>query len=378
MPPKYSKDGFLSFSLTQTKEYSMKKQRLFVAFVLLGAFALIISLPTCSKSSKGGSDSNNDTKTERSGEGISVSDGGSKTESSGGKSIKLQVTGIPEKYNGEIIEFCFFGIDRYGWNGETSIQRPVALADGEISKGRVDLDLHDVDDNDISWAKPCDYYIEAYFLSVYEEEVYYHYTNGKTLKDLGFDTMLEAKGQNKKYPTYNLKTSGNTIDWEKQILKLDKNSTIGTPGIKITFKQIGENYPVGVVHVIFLYDSLEKFSNENKDVELAQREPVAVGSASVPTYGRDFDIYLYELTGGKVDEKKPWTKPGVYYLGVGLGGEHSLYYYTGGKTFEELGIEEYIVPKSKYGKLPMYKLELTGNTIDYGQIEYRHMDQGFN
>ena len=91
------------------------------------------------------------------------------------------------------------------------------------------------------------------------------------------------------------------------------------------------------------------------------------------------DIYLYELKGSFPDESKPWTKPGMYYIGVSLGVDYYQYYYTEGKTLEELGINaKGLVPKSEYGKLPMYKLELMGNTLDYEQITFRQMDRGGN
>ena len=318
-----------------------------------------LGFAACSKSSKDG---------EKSDPGISsnkdISDSsGISSSGTSGKGIMLKVTGIPSEYNDGFLDFLLFDKDQYASDGY-----PAAGALGEIHNGSVELNLHDINDRSKKWTKPGDYYIHFEFPGVYEDGVYYRYTNGKTLKELGFDNLSSAKGLDTKYPTYSLKNTGNTINFAKQILRLDSNSTIGEPGIKITIVGIDNNYYPGTMFAISLYDNLDNFYNN--------RNPVAAGRLISK---ENLNVYLYELKGLYPDETKPWTKPGMYYLGIDLGGLHEQYYYTAGKTPNELGINSAgLVPKSQYEKLPKYKLELTGNTIDFNHIIARQGDRGVN
>ena len=344
------------------KEIFVKNQKFFIALVLLVAFSLMFNFLACSKSSKsdGGSSGSK-------GESISGFAG-----SGGSETIKLKIIGMPGQL--ESISVHFFEKEKYGSEEEAT------WVQGKIVNGSVELDLHDPYDEDVPWTKAGDYYIEFRY-QPFKYGMIYRYTDGKTLKDLGFNNVKDAKdSQDKRFPTYSLKGGENTLDWGKQVLRIGNDTTLdGSEGIKIALTGSGGG-GYDVTYTFYLYDELESYSGRYERAVSGRRGPVAKGSSSESNDLGDFiNIYLYELKNFDEDKTKPFTKPGTYYLGVKLGKEHERDYYTGGKTFQELGINASSwVLDSEYRKFPQYKLELTGNTLDMNQIKSIRGDQGYN
>ena len=308
----------------------MKNQRSSFYLLLLVAFTFLVSIIMCSKSTN--SEKNNNSESSNS------------INNSGGEGLMITVTGIPEECNEGNLYLALKS------KKESDI---VAIANGLISNGKADMYLYDFKDDEIAWKKAGKYYISISLPPVYNDS---------------------------EFEEFNLKTTGNIFEYKSIDVgtsTISVGSSSAGQGIKINFVQIGSHdYITGEQYSISLYDSLEKYSNENEQVVWGQREPIAFGRA-FPSYdGSSFEIYLYELKDVYEDKEKPWKKTGNYYLSVDLGERSYRYYYTGGKTLEELGIKkENHVVKSDYSKFPMYKLELTGNSIDFSQIKAKQMDR---
>ena len=195
-------------------------------YILIMILAFCIS--ACSKSDKSNKNSDD----------TGGSNSSSNSKRSSGKKpadgIKITVTNIPFK-DGYWIPIALYVKEGYGDRTKFggSDARPVARGDqdksGGSKNGTLDIYLYDdVDhfDESENWVdyppftKPGEYYIQIGY-NVF-------YTDGKTLEELDIKPPDWGSGvsieDRVKFPTYNLKTTGNIIDYSKQIISVSIKS----------------------------------------------------------------------------------------------------------------------------------------------------------
>jgi len=183
----------------------MKKIKQF-SFTALIVLVLIYGFMACSKSSKGGGSSSygsNGQASESSGSGNSGS-------GSGGKGIKITLANLNGgKYEMSGMELYVQIFDN---PNDYYLQNPLAYGYTYVDKDNLEVELFVPGQEEKPWTKPGEYYIG--FGSMFR----CFYTNGKSMTELGIDSEPRSQEDWKKFPKYNLKATGNTIDYGKTVL----------------------------------------------------------------------------------------------------------------------------------------------------------------
>ena len=128
------------------------------------------------------------------------------------KGIKITVINIPDDF-GTWVHINLYDKNDYG----SAYQKRIARAYGDIFNGSADLYLGiqgKPGENDEPWKKPGEYYIDLDSIG----NTWYVYTGGKTLAELGIAPNWQNYSDFLQFPTFFLKDTGNTIDFNKSIL----------------------------------------------------------------------------------------------------------------------------------------------------------------
>ena len=193
----------------------MKYNNKIVFIITIIIMVFILSIAACSKSSK----NKNDNSSEFSSNGsvhTQINDGdvnriGNGRDDSSG--IYVTVKNIINYESGT-----------FSLSMKNNLDTPMNLAWASVYGVELEDDLEDgsldiyLENYDGPWTKPGEYYI---FL--YETEQFgYYYTNGKSMVELGIEDYPKSDADYKKLPKYNLRTTGNIIDFQKQVLLIRK------------------------------------------------------------------------------------------------------------------------------------------------------------
>jgi hypothetical protein len=116
----------------------------------------------------------------------------------------------------------------------------------------------------------------------------------------------------------------------------------GAKSITITGLPSGTHYEI----------EIEIFSDDD--------DYIAWGEEDEEFSGSSFTVPLYDANS---EFEKPWTGSGSYYIWLELD-EEDEYYYTGGKTFEQLGMTE-----DDISKLPKYNIKDANSIIHLNQFK---------
>ena len=190
-------------------------------FLVLFAFVMVLSLVTCSKSSKSRNGSDGSNSSESNGNESNKKGNNSK---GNGKGIKITMINIPSKDEGNYFGIYLFDKEEYNADSRYVIFSDWTVNKEKVHNGSIDLYLYDYYTEN-PWTEPGEYYIKI------GDGSKTFYTEGKSLNELGIKPPDYGSGilsaDMKKFPTYNLKATGNTIDYSKSIIEVSIDSSVG-------------------------------------------------------------------------------------------------------------------------------------------------------
>jgi hypothetical protein len=99
---------------------------------------------------------------------------------------------------------------------------------------------------------------------------------------------------------------------------------------------------------------------------LANDEAVSQGSGTISGTSITFTLYAYHDKDVESEEIR-WTGSGSYCLGLFFDDAGSQYVYTGGKTFQQLGIT--FTSMNDYNKIPKYNISTANSSIVFSQFQ---------
>ena len=195
----------------------MKKKNLFVLLVLIGSIAFICNISACSKSSK---DGNNDSNHSISNGNESNNNDGNSNTRKNDNGISITFTNIPQ------VDDYWYELTIYEKVNNEGKRTFVAYGSAQADNNEVAVfELFKIDPQQWNprtykpWSAPGEYYLLI--------DSNYFYTNGKLLKELGktrFENTLTTAEEWKLLPAFSIKEKDNTIDFEKQMVKISINT----------------------------------------------------------------------------------------------------------------------------------------------------------
>jgi len=241
------------------------------------------------------------------------------------------------------------GIGLYSQNGF------IAYGEGTIKNNSVFFELFEIINNEDSydedyepetkpWAGNGSYHL---ILHLHKQEESYFYTDGKTFIELNLIEGITFEQFLSRLPKYDFTSASSSIPFNKfkesqEWMDFDDDSS----GNEITITGINDKTgDLGGIRVF------------------SQSELIALGTGYINNNSIIFDLEKFDIN------SSPWIEKGPFCLEIYFVIAEKYYYYTDGKTFDELDITEGTTYEQLFFKLPKYNITSKSSTIPFNKFK---------